>query len=204
MVIFGGSFDPVHLGHIRLATELLLCHNITELRFIPCAENPDKLPLQATAKERLTMLRLLERDKIRVDDCEIKRGGVSYTLDTLRLIRAEVGDDMPLAFAIGTDILQTIEQWNGVEQLAQLTHLIVFKRPGSDDCAPTLWQECSGLKDLSTTAAGRYTLLDNELMNISSTAIRDMLAQQEQPRYLLPGAVWSYIRRNELYGWRGA
>ena len=172
------------------------------VRFIPCAVHPDKGAPAAAAKARIEMLRLINCDGLHVDTRETDRGGVSYTIDTLSQIRGEIGRNTPLAFVAGEDVLSTIEDWEHAEEIAALVHLIVLRRPGCACPKPSLWSQVADMKELSRHPGGRLLRFANQLTDVSSTAIRRMLARGEQPHYMIPGVVWNYIRRHRLYGWK--
>ena len=115
----------------------------------------------------------------------------------------ELGDDVALGFVIGTDVLTSIESWQGASELVKMIHLIVVQRPGSTYQKPTTWEERGGMKELLESPSGGVLRLANRTIDVSSTTIRNMLAHNKQPRYMMPGVVWNYICRNRLYGWEG-
>ena len=203
IVVIGGSFDPVHFGHIRPAIKLASFDEVDEVRLIPCSVNPDKEATVASPKQRLDMLNLIKHDKLTVDTREIEKGGVSYTIDTIKSLREELGEKDPLAFVLGMDTFSTIDQWHNAKDLAELMHLIVLHRPNELLGQSKMWTQVSNIKELLTAPSGMSMFFDNESTDISSTSIRNMLAQQQQPKFMFPGTVWEYIRRNQLYGWIG-
>ena len=207
MIAFlGGIFDPPHFGHLKPALELTQRPEITQLRFLPCYQPPHKQTATSDV-HRLTMLKLIEKPPaIVVDDYEIERRRVSYTVDSLRHFRRQVGDQQSLAFVLGQDTFQEIASWSRYRQLLELVHLIVTVRPGytiSDD--HVLLQASGGwapLSELAQVPAGKTALFENQTWDVSSSDLREMIARGGQPRYLMPGVVWNYIRRHRLYGCR--
>ena len=209
IAIFGGAFDPVHFGHIKPIFQLLQHEEIERVVFVPCRLHPNKGRIGDTHihdKHRLAMLGLLVRgDDMTVDMREMHAQEISYTVDTLRDFRAELGENTPLAFIMGEDAFAGVCGWNDYQKLLDLAHLIVIRRP---NCAVTSAHhpllEVSGgytpLAGLVQQSAGKVCRFDNDPVAASSTEVREQLDRGEQPRYLIPGAVWSYIRRNRLYG----
>ncbi len=202
IALMGGAFDPVHFGHIRALLKVLSYEEVSKACLIPCAAHSDKGEACAGAEDRLAMLRLLERTDVHVDSREIDRGGVSHTVDTMLEIRREVGPDVALACIVGQDVSDTIHTWKQAEALPQLANLIIFSRTDHASRPPLLWSEVDSIRELSRFPAGRCVYMRNKPVDISSTAIRKMLARREQPRHMLPGGIWNYIRRHRLYGWK--
>ena len=209
IAIFGGAFDPVHLGHVKPALQLLQREEIAQVVFVPSRLHPHKGRIGdlASDEHRLAMLNLVLRPPgMVVDVREMQAEAPGYTVDTLRGFRAELGADAPLAFMMGEDAFGGVCHWRDYRQLLELAHVIVTRRP---DCAevgadhPLL--EASGgpaeLAELARWPAGRVCRFDNDVVAASSTAVRAMLERGEQPRYLMPGTVWNYIRRHRLYGY---
>jgi len=203
VAIYGGMFDPVHLGHIKIAQQLLQQTEISELRLLPCYLHPDKGESHATSQHRYNMLKLIAKDTLRIDRHELDRAGTSYTVDTIRQIREELGNQTPLAFILGQDTYATINDWHNASELPTLVHLIVVARNVAKiDNNDSGWQTADGLEAMSHRSAGLVFFMSNALINISSSEIRALIAQNIQPRYLLPGTVWSYIKNNKLYGYQ--
>lgn len=206
--VFGGTFDPVHHGHLRPALELLESLQLQEVRMIPCAVPPHRDSPIASEQTRLAMLQLAVVDEPRlvVDEREIRRGGSSYMVDTLRSLRDEKGD-VPLCLLLGTDAFLGLPNWHEWRELLTLAHIVVAHRPG--------WQmeksemgELSGLLDnrevssvsaLSAKPAGHILLQQVTPLAISATGIRRMINEGKSARFLMPDRVWDYIRTNKLY-----
>ena len=202
-VIFGGSFDPVHFGHIKPALELAKCSEVEQVRFLPCHAHADK-NIVAADKHRTAMLKLIvHTDKTMLDLREMQRDGISYTVDTLEEVRAELGPDQPLAFLLGHDVFLEITDWHCDERIMELAHLIVLSR--DDNTIPDnhrLVLQSGGwslLQDLIETPAGKLCQFHNQRVDLSSSQVRNHLANGEEPRYLLPATVWQYIQRHNLY-----
>ena len=129
--IFGGTFDPVHFGHLRTAIEIIEHFKLSELRLLPCATPPLKQAAQANSQQRVQMLELALKGlhNIKIDTTEIDRKGASYTIDTLITIRETV-KEAPVILFLGSDILPTLNHWHRWEELLDLAHLVFIHRPG--------------------------------------------------------------------------
>lgn len=208
--ILGGTFDPVHYGHLRPAREVQQALGLEELRFIPAFRPPHRPPPQADADDRLAMVRLAIADEpgMLADDREIRRGGLSYSVPTLESLRAEQGAQRPLVLLLGADAFLEIETWYQWWRLPQLVHLVVMNRPGSPLpeaerlapwARPLLARSAAALR---AAPAGCLYLQPVTPVDISATRIRERLARGEPVEDLLPPAVLAYIRRRGLYGVR--
>ena len=197
--ILGGSFNPIHIGHLILAQEALESLGLCEVLFIPCAQPPHKeQSAMADARDRLGMVELAIRNDPRFDasDIEIRRGGVSYTVDTVRdLSLGHPGKE--LVFIIGSDTLPELRHWRRIGELLRMCRFAAFARPGSD------WKKLRpgdlGLGD----GWGERLLADcreGRLVDVSSSEIRRRIAEGLSIRYLVPEAVEAYIREHHLYG----
>jgi nicotinate-nucleotide adenylyltransferase len=209
--LFGGTFDPVHFGHLRLATELGEAFHLEKVVFIPAG-----LPYHrgrgahATNEQRLTMLKLATARDARfdVDDRELKRGGNTYTYDTLAAIRAERGPDTPLVFLAGTDAFAKIDAWHRWTELFDLAHFAVAVRAndeawfskGPGTIPREIWPRITlNPHELETTPAGKVMTFAMTPLSISSTAIRSAACEGASIRYLTPDAVVEFIRSHNLY-----
>jgi nicotinate-nucleotide adenylyltransferase len=185
-VIYGGAFDPVHTAHLALAEFALQELGAAELRFLPAGRSPWKEGHEATFAERLAMLeRATAGSPFVIDDREGRRPGPSYTIDTLRELRAE--RDTPLLLLMGSDTLAGFPGWRDPEGILQLADLVVINRPGSLSDSPV-----------------PHRVLQWPGMELSSSWLRQRIADGADCRYLLPEGVWSYIRERGLYGCRAA
>lgn len=202
--IFGGTFDPVHYGHLRAAHAARQQLALTELYFIPAFQPPHRPPPQASAEHRLAMLVLAVRDfpGLRVDDREIRRAGPSYTVLTLESLRAEVGDTS-LCLLIGADQFHSFETWHRWQEIPDLAHLVVLDRPGMQAGRVPAWAHgrvCSDFQTLRAAPAGRLAFLSVSPQDISATRIRAALSRGESVQGMLPAAVLAYIATNRIYG----
>lgn len=210
IALLGGSFDPVHAGHVALAVHLAGVLRADRLRIIPAGNPWQKQRSLARAPDRIAMLKLAFAGMavpFTIDLQEIERDGPSYTIDTLRTIRAEVGALAPLAFLIGADQLQQLHTWRDWRQLFDLAHFCIASRPGfsleTTQLPPEVREECrrrqGTAQDVHDSPAGRI-LLDTSLdVDISSTALRTALRQGKRPDGLVPPAVLDYIQQHQLY-----
>ncbi|MCD4732717.1 nicotinate-nucleotide adenylyltransferase [bacterium] len=187
--VFGGSFDPVHLGHLLLAELALEQLSLELVVFVPAAQGPHKeVAPRATDGQRLEMLRLALEDRAEffsVDDCELRRGGVSYTIDTIRLLIERWGEQPHLL--IGADNLNELLTWREIETLAKLVTFAYAPRPGS-----SVIEE----KPLPNM---RVRKIEMPLVAVSSAEIRHRAATGLRLRYQVPEAVRDYIKRHSLY-----
>lgn len=208
-VIFGGTFDPVHIGHLRMATELLSALEVNRISLMPCYKAVHKESVGASASERLAMLTLSceEDEHILVDDREIRRGTASYTIDSIRQIR-EDGVEEPLCIVMGTDSALSLDSWCEIQSFASLTHVVVVRRPGESEAELNLMrQKLSALgftwadrsRDLHAKPCGLALLLELTQLDVSSSMIRASIKENKSIRYLVMGAVEKYICDNGLY-----
>jgi len=206
-LILGGTFDPVHFGHLRAAAELYEQLQLDDFRMLPAGQPPHRGRTQASAFDRLHMLQLAlqEHPGIRLDDCEIRRDGPSYMVDTLTQIRASIGAQRPLLLALGQDAANMLDQWHCWQQLPQLAHLVIMTRP---DNAPGYRGELAAslqpriidrIEPLWQAPAGHVLHLHITELAISSTDIRQQIETGRDPAFLLPASVLAYIREQGLY-----
>lgn len=199
---FGGSFDPIHFGHLRVATEFAQAFNLSSLALMPCYRSPHRELPNATAQQRLRMLELAVQnsDILTVDGRELLADSASYTIDSLKAIREELGEAIPLYFAMGADAFAHIESWKDWQQLFSLANIVVLQRPGYviDIESPWLKQKHSQFAGHHAAAGKLYQLAVTSL-GISSTQIRHILQHQLTAQYLLPDAVLHYIEQQRLY-----
>jgi nicotinate-nucleotide adenylyltransferase len=209
--LFGGTFDPVHFGHLRLATELAEAFRLEKVIFIPAG-----LPYHrgrdahATSEQRLTMLKLAtQRDaRFDVDDRELKRSGNTYTFDTLAEIRHERGPETPLVFLAGTDAFAKIDTWHRWTELFDLAHFAIAVRAddsewvkrGPGTIPREAWPRITlNPRELANSPAGKIMTFAMTPLSISSTAIRSLAADGASIRYLTPDLVADYVRSHNLY-----
>jgi nicotinate-nucleotide adenylyltransferase len=204
--ILGGTFDPIHYGHLRPAQEVLRALDLAEVRIIPAANPPHRHAPQATAAQRLRMaeLAVAEFPGLRVDDREIRRGGPSYTVLTLESLREEFGA-RPLCLLLGLDAFEGLETWHQWQRLPELAHFVVMTRPGwSLPAAEGLpaWARgrlAHAAGELARTSAGKIHFQTVTPQDISATHIREAIARNEPVDGLLPPVVLDYLRANRIY-----
>jgi nicotinate-nucleotide adenylyltransferase len=201
----GGTFDPVHHGHLRSALELKLFLNAAEVRLIPCGLPVHRAKPFATAAQRLDMLRLavgIEPGFI-VDDREVFRPS-SYTVDTLTGLREELGDKVSLVWVMGSDAFSHFTDWHQWQRILNLAHIAVVERAGEaiPKLIPPLNEVIEGFSSpetLTSTSSGKICRLALTPLQISSTYIRKMLKSGHSVRFLLPDPVINYIKQHGLY-----
>jgi len=199
IVLFGGSFDPIHVGHTtvaRAANDLL---HAERLIFIPARRSPhkDREPV-ADGSDRLAMIRLAIADHPRLDvsDCELRRAGPSYTLDTVRAFRQMYGDAVELCWLVGADAARDLHRWHRAAELLDACRVCVMRRGGAPvpDWSPVA--RALGRERADALAAN---VIETPLVDVSSSAIREDLARGKDVSDRLAPAVWNYIRRRGLY-----
>lgn len=204
--ILGGSFDPIHFGHLRLAVEMSQALKLSELRFIPTGQPPHRSPPVASGGQRLSMVKAAIKGVpgLRVDDRELRRSGPSYTVDTLLSLRAELGAE-PLCLIIGMDAFLKLNTWHRWRELPGLAHIVAAHRPGwtgepSDEIKQLLAERRGDdPKRLTTSSAGCIFLCPITQLDISSSQIRRLIAEQRSASFLLPESVLKIINTENLY-----
>jgi nicotinate-nucleotide adenylyltransferase len=210
--IFGGTFDPVHHGHLRLAEELAETAKLAEVRFLPSGTPPHRSRPGADADDRLEMVRLATADNARfsVDDRETRRDGPGYTFDTLTELRKELGANRSLALLLGADAFLDLATWHRWHALFDLAHIIVAYRPGfpidtwQARMPERLAHEYSSRHmqqplNVHLAPAGGIVAVSMTGLDISATFVRTALRAGSSARYLLPDSVLDYIRSRGLY-----
>ena len=205
--ILGGTFDPVHNGHIRLAIEFYERLGLTELRLIPLRIPPHREPPLAGPEHRLKMLQLAVENisGLVVDDCEIRKDTTSYTIETVRLIKNRIGD-LPACLLMGFDAFSSIHTWHRWEELLEFVHIAIADRPGNNDKVYTrelvelIKSHLTGnVADLRDSQSGKIYRLTMPMLDISATQIREIVSNNQCARGLLPGEVLEFINTNNLY-----
>lgn len=202
--IIGGTFDPIHFGHLRPALEIMEQFSMDELRFIPSANPPHRWKPEASAEHRLKMTSLAidSIEGFSLDDREYHRDGASYTVDTLRSIREEIGNTTPLCIIVGLDAFQSFTQWRDWQTILSLTHLLVSSRPGYEKSSNDVWIKPYLTDDqsmLEQQPAGKIYFAEVTQFDISATQIRKQLHNGYSASYLLPESVRKYINKQRLY-----
>ncbi len=206
--ILGGTFDPVHHGHLRLALELYEALDLDSVHLIPLHDPSHRVAPETAPEHRLAMLELAVEgvSGLVADAREHRRGGISYSVDSLEELRAELGPEVPLCLFVGMDAFHGLQDWHRWARIPALAHIVVVHRPGAalpdaGDCQRRLGLALEVDPGVLLEApAGSLLLMDLPLLDISSTRIRALLAAGRNPRYLLPEAVIAYLRTHRLYG----
>ncbi|MGP7733422.1 MULTISPECIES: nicotinate-nucleotide adenylyltransferase [Oceanimonas] len=204
--LLGGTFDPVHIAHLRTAIVAKEQLGLNEVRLLPNHIPPHRATPDSAPAHRLAMVRLAAAATpgLVADERELTRSTPSYTVDTLAALRAEQGD-RPLCFIMGMDSLCSLDKWHRWQELLEYAHLVVSHRPGWKpklNTRLTALLEHHGTQDrerLHQTPAGHIFLLNNPELEVSSTQIRNSIKAGNNPQYLLPEAVANYIRQQGLY-----
>src|SRR6185312_8456573 len=200
------TFDPIHFGHLRTALELYQAHELAEVRLVPCYQPVHRKFPVASPEHRLAMVATAIADEpaLHVEDCEIKRQGPSYTIDTLEFLRLKF-PHTPLCLIMGIDALLGFPSWHRWEDILKLAHLIIAHRPQyhlpltgviADLLKQRLKQQSAALHE---SMAGNIVLHPVTPLEISATDIRKQIAAGRNPRYLLPDAVYQYIKQHGVY-----
>ena len=207
--LFGGTFDPIHNGHLRTAFELLRALKLAEVRFMPTGNPPHRESTQADAEQRLAMVRAAVADQpgFTVDDREVRRTGLSYSVDTLAELRAEF-PLRPLCLLLGMDAFLGLPNWHRWQEILELAHVVVAHRPGWK--APTqgplgevmVDRGTGGIRDLHGSKAGKIYVHAVTQLEISSTELRQLLVAGGDPRYLVPDSVRDVVRELGCYARR--
>ncbi|HLK11776.1 MAG TPA: nicotinate-nucleotide adenylyltransferase [Candidatus Binatia bacterium] len=209
--IFGGTFNPIHLAHLRAAEEVREALGLAEVRFVPCAVPPHKADAALAAPaHRLRMVELATAGVpgFRAWDVELTRPGPSYSIDTLRALRAEVGERTPVAFALGRDAFADFATWREPDAILGLCDVVVITRPpwpatltAEDFPVASRGAICYDAASGSFRHASGHTvrLLPVTALDVSATAIRDRVGAGRSIRFLVPAAVEAYIAAAGLY-----
>ena len=207
--VLGGTFDPIHYGHLRPANDVVQALKLSELRLVVSGQPPHRDPPVASAAQRLQMVvaACAEFPQFRVDDREITRGGPSYTVPTLLSLREEIGDE-PMCLLLGSDAFAALMTWHEWQRLPTLAHLVVMRRPavpGRPAVEPQLppglpARFAADAAALAKAPAGLVYIAPISPLAISATAIRAAIARGEPPPAgWLPTAVWDYIENQHIY-----
>lgn len=204
--IFGGTFDPIHYGHLRTAFEILQALRFGEVRFMPCGNPPHRDTPYADAALRLQMVTAATASQTGfvVDDRELQRDGPSYSVDTLAALRMEF-PARPLGLIIGMDAFLNLPKWYHWQDILKLAHIVVAHRPGwrAPDIGPLgeLLAACGThrIADLHQAKSGHIYIHDVTQLEISSSDIRQLVAVGRDPRFLTPDAVRKVIEQSACY-----
>lgn len=198
--ILGGTFDPIHYGHLRTALDVQQTLELEQIRLVPLRDPPHRAHPTLSPSHRLGLLHTAVDDNplFRIDTRELERSGKSYTLDTLQSLRSEQ-PGATFCLLLGSDAFNGFHSWHRPEEILELAHLVVMQRPGEPE--PVRYHErlTHNPAALKQQAAGLILPLPVTQLEISATGIRKLLRQGKSPRYLLPDAVLEQIRRQRLY-----
>lgn len=206
----GGTFDPVHYAHLRLAEEAAEALRLERVRWIPSGNPGHRAAPRTPGRHRLEMVRLAvaANPRFDVDAAEAESATPGFAIDTLARLRTELGSARPLVFLIGADQLQALHTWRRWRELLELAHFAVGARPGyaiggetlAPEVAAELARRETGAEGLAAAPAGRIATFAMTPLAISASDIRRRLAGGRSARYLLPREVLAYIEANTLYG----
>jgi nicotinate-nucleotide adenylyltransferase len=206
LALLGGTFDPVHYGHLRVADEARQKLNLKALYLLPAGDPPHRQTPSATVPQRLEMLHLAQREfpQLEIDDRETRRSGPSYMVDTLQELRTEF-PQRPLLLLVGQDAANHLHGWSRWQKLFALCHMVILTRPGAkaeyrQDIAKQIQQRSvTDLQVMLRSQAGNVYELEVESIDISATIIKSIIRLGRSPERMLPAAVLEYINANRLY-----
>ena len=206
IALFGGTFDPVHYGHLRCADEARQKLTLSKLYLLPAGTPAHRDIPQATVRQRLDMLQLAcaEFPHLMIDDRETRRSGPSYMVETLRELRVSF-PDRPLILLIGQDAANLLHTWFHWEQLFELAHIVILTRPATrtnyeKDLARQMQTRSeTDIRKLFESKAGAVLHLEVEPVDVSATGIKRIIRSGGSPGSMLPAAVLEYITGNGLY-----
>lgn len=206
VAIFGGTFDPIHVGHLRVAWEAAEALDAV-VRMMPASVPPHREQPHASAQQRLAMLELAlaGQQRLVADGRELRRSGPSYTVDTLTELRAEHGATRPLVLIVGADAFAGMSSWHRWRDLFALAHVAVLTRPGhggvfeAELAGEWFARRVDDVASLRLAAAGNIVPLAVSELEVSASMVRETLAAGRSPRFLVPDSVLDYIVRGALY-----
>lgn len=204
--ILSGTFDPIHLGHLHLATTIYQWCNLQRIILIPCYQSPLRSPPIATAMARFNLAKLAveKLPYLSVDDYEIKNPTKSYTIKTLRYLSQKITHS-PLALIMGSDVLNRLDEWSEWQKIVEIAHLIVINRSHHDQITNKKILELLSQKQVFTKeqlqkkSAGLIYYTNINPLPIAATEIRRLIKQGEDPASHLPPKVWQSIYEKKLY-----
>ena len=210
--IFGGTFDPIHYGHLRVAEEIVETVGLQKMYFVPAGMPRLRHSPVASPQHRVEIVRLAiqKNPDFVLDEREIYRDGVSYSIDTVREFKQEFGEEIRLCFVLGADAFINLPEWNNWKELFNLCHFIVSTRPGytltliKELLSKELREECSqrwvsNTESLKKDTSGLIFIASTTMLDISATSIRAHIAAGRSVRHLVPSVTVNYISENKLY-----
>ncbi|MCF8191249.1 MAG: nicotinate-nucleotide adenylyltransferase [Burkholderiales bacterium] len=215
--ILGGTFDPIHNGHLRLAEEVAGLLDLAQIRFIPTGTPPHRAQPAASNAHRAEMVRLAIAGNPRfvMDERELIRAGQSYSFDTVTELRATLPPRTPVVLMMGADAFLSLPDWHRWRELLEICHIVVAQRPGygvtswESALGAELWEAFASrsvvnMAPLGRAPGGRIAIHTMTALDISASLLRSQLRSGVSPRYLLPDAVLEYIHRHGLYSTQDA
>lgn len=208
-IFMGGTFDPVHIGHLRIALDISDLLGAAQVNLLPCHQPVHRGSLGRTPTQRLSMLSLAVANcpQLTVDQRELSRGGDSYTVDTLLQMRTELGEATSIVMVVGQDTFNQFTSWKRWQDIPNIAHVVVVTRPGyhpghlpeSLDACRVFNDSEDALEFIRQETCGSVTYLSLSMLDVSSTEIRQRLVSGKSVKYLLPDPVIDYIQANRLY-----
>jgi nicotinate-nucleotide adenylyltransferase len=211
IALLGGTFDPIHIGHLRIAVELRMA-GFDEVRLIPNSVPPHREQPKANAQQRLAMVQLACDQLVQqgmtgivADDIELKRDQPSYSIATLELLRKQLPKDTALSWVIGDDAWESIHNWHRINEFLPLANLIIINRGHENqfsvDTLQAQWLKQHGIEldNLLECTNGKLIRLNWRLLDVSATYLRSLLAQGQGAQLLTPNVVLNYIAEHQLY-----
>ncbi len=205
LVLFGGTFDPVHLGHLKSALDVCEHLQLSQIHLVPNGQPPHRQATGASSQQRLEMLELavVGYDRLVIDLREVQRQGNSYMIDTLQELRQLHGPHQAFILCMGNDAVMQLTSWNRWQQLSDYTNLLILQRPGMKSSANLelmSWQRCDDPSQLMHWSAGYFSSITLGQYDIAATNIRTSIASgQSLPEHWLTPAVATYIAEHRLY-----
>jgi len=207
--ILGGTFNPIHFGHLRMAQELTDAFKFDEIKFIPSANPPHKDTISVSAEHRAAMVKVaIEGNPLfSLDECELKREGASYTIDTLINLRQSLDGETAICLIMGSDAFVKLNTWHHWQKLLDYAHIVLVQRPSAvpQEKLPSELETIlhdhytEQHADLGKEIAGFITMQSISAQEISATQIRNLIKHGQSVRYLLPNGVIEYIQQHQLY-----
>lgn len=201
--ILGGSFDPVHFGHIKPALALARIYQLQKIILLPCKLSPFKQNTHTSAEHRWKMIEMVASNEALfvADARELQRDEPSYSYHSVQEISEELGENSRLFWILGADSLEDFSRWFRVDDMMKLCNVLVLSRPGYQVKQNAWLQQymTNDIAEFERNGSGSIFVTDTEQFDVSSTKIRSIIQAGQQPRFMLPGGVWNYIKRNNLY-----
>jgi nicotinate-nucleotide adenylyltransferase len=209
IAILGGTFNPIHLGHLHLAKQLQASLGFDSIRFMPAALPALKDAPSATAEQRAELVKISIENQAHfiLDTRELSRSGVSYTIDTLISLREALGNQVSICWLMGSDAFANLNAWHRWQELLNYAHLVVVKRPGNHDLSKLNAEmkkllsthEAKHTDEIKQQAHGKILIQEISALDISSTQIRENIAHEKDVSAIVPPAALQYIQSHQLY-----